>query len=206
MQTPNINITKLAGVLVALFALSGLAQTVQAAHAQFAYTNTGNHYQTQRSSFQNRHTRHHREENRVTVTIPMNGIYFNHRKTLKLKSLIKDYSQFRPRDYNLDRVVLNAAFRRAAHHQFARESYAYLKTKRLVSERKHIPYARNRHHYQRVSLNVHQAVSADDWKLYIGPKRENRFNNPDSNQEITRALSVYKCSGWVRIRQSPSLE
>ena len=169
MQNQGKRLKKLAGLFVVLFALAGLAPGAQAAHSQLAYTNTANSYQTPRSSFQTRYAHHRRDQNRVTVTVPMNGIYFSHRKTLKVKSLVKDYSQFRARDYTLERVVLNAAFRKAAHHQYERESYAYLKTRRLYSERKHIPYARTHHHYPRVNLNVHQSVSADDWKLYIGP-------------------------------------
>jgi len=169
MQTGSTKNSSIARVFVALLSLAAFAPGIQAAHSQNAYTSSSIGYQSHRSSGENRYGRHRRVNNQVIVTIPMNGVYFNHRKTLKLKSLVKDYSQFRARDYTLERVVLNAAFRQAAHHRYERESYAYLKTKRLVSERRHIPYTRNHHQYPRVSLTVHQSVSADNWKLYIGP-------------------------------------
>ncbi len=169
MQIHTRKISQLAGVVVALFAMAGLATSAHAEHSRDNYSNNRNFYQNQGSGFQFRITHNRREAKRVTVTIPMYGVYFRDRKTLKLKSLINDYSRLRPRDYTLDRVVLKAAFRKEAHHSYARESYAYLKTKRLYSERKHIPFARNQHRYAHVNLNVSQAVSADDWKLYIGP-------------------------------------
>jgi hypothetical protein len=169
MQIHIKKIVHITGVFIALFAIAGLATSARAETSHDKYSQSRNGYQNQSSGIHARFANNRRESRRVTVTIPMNGVYFHDRKTLKLKSLIKDYSQLRPRDYTLDRVILNAAFRKKAHHSYERESYAYLKTKRLYSERKQIPYARNQHRYPHVNLNVSQAVSADDWKLYIGP-------------------------------------